>query len=137
MNWIDIDATMIHVSKLAIEQNDARILGFCIDIGAPKSVISRKELSRILRAHAFRFPKLRSSNRRFRFADETFRSLGQTAIPLATPPGMAPLPAMIDVVDADIPALLGLDILDKESLTADTVTNRLTKRTLVWPQDGR
>ena len=34
----------------------------------------------------------------------------------------------MDVVKADTPALLGLDVLDRESLMADTVANRLTKR---------
>lgn len=37
----------------------------------------------------------------------------------------------MDVVSADVPALHGLDVLDKESLIVETVTNRLTKRMLL------
>ena len=134
--WSDIDATKIHVTKLAAERESDRPLGFCVDIGAPKSVIGRKELARILRAQGLPFPTLRRSYRRFRFADTTFKSLGQVSISLATPPGIPPLPVVMDVVEAEIPALLGLDMLDKELLTADTVTNRLTKRKLFRLQDG-
>ena len=52
-------------------------------------------------------------------------------LPLATPPGKPPIFVQMDVVNADIPALLGMDILDRESLIADTVANRLTKRSVV------
>ena len=81
--------------------------------------------------------KLNSSHNRFRFADTTFKSLGTVTIPLAAPAGIKPIPVVLDIVDADIPALLGLDVLDKESLVADTVTNLLTKRTLLRLQNGQ
>ena len=42
----------------------------------------------------------------------------------------------MDVVSADVPALVGLDFLDYHSLLVDTVTNRLTKRVIV-PDDDR
>ena len=34
----------------------------------------------------------------------------------------------MDVVAADVPPLLGLGLMDRHSLTPDTVTNRLAKR---------
>ena len=42
----------------------------------------------------------------------------------------------MDVVSADVPALVRLDFLDYHSLLVDTVTNRLTKRVIV-PDDDR
>ena len=47
---------------------------------------------------------------------------------LKTPTGIDPIPVLSEVVRAGIPALLGMDILDKEGLTADTAFNRLAKR---------
>ena len=47
---------------------------------------------------------------------------------LKTPNGIAPIEVILEVVRADIPALLGLDVLDRERLTPDTAFNRLAKR---------
>ena len=110
--------------------------GFCVDTGAPRSVIGLKSLKRILCKQGVRFPKLELSRNRFRFADSIFESLGKICIPLRTPPGVTPVPVVMDVVQADIPPLLGIDILDKESLIADTVSNRLQKRTFFNGQKG-
>ena len=52
-----------------------------------------------------------------------------------TPPGMNPIMVKVDVVRADIPALLGMNLLDKESLTPCTISNRLIHRIEV-KQDG-
>lgn len=42
----------------------------------------------------------------------------------------------MDVVSADIPTLLEMEVLDRESLISDTVANRLIKRKLVTHDDG-
>ena len=52
-------------------------------------------------------------------------------LPLATPLGKPTIFVQLYLVNADIPALLGMDVLDRESLMADTVGNRLTKRSFV------
>lgn len=41
----------------------------------------------------------------------------------------------LDVVSADIPPLLGMDVLDRESITPCTVSNRLIKRILISKKD--
>ena len=105
--------TQVHASKLALEQRKNRPLVFCVDIGAPKSVVGRQEFEGIFRRHGLPIPRLLPSYTRFRFADTTFKSLGNLAIPLATPPGIKPLRVLLDVVEADVPALLGLDFLEK------------------------
>ena len=56
--------------------------------------------------------------------------LEKASLPLATLPGRQMIYVEMAVVNADIPALLSLDVLDREAVMADTVANRLTKRYL-------
>ena len=101
---------------------------FCVDIGAPRSVIGKKELMRIMRHYNKQsIPVMRSRNA-FRFGDSVAKSRGIVELFLDTPNGTPPLPVLLDIVDVNIPALLGLDILDGYSLNADTVSNRLIHR---------
>ena len=44
------------------------------------------------------------------------------------PSNMLSIPVLMDVVDAHIPTLLGLDVLDVYSLVAGNITNRLLHR---------
>ena len=78
-----------------------------------------------------RVPRLQWSPNRFRFADTSYNSLGKVLLPLATPLGKPTIFLQLDVVSADIPALLGKDVLHRESLMADKVGNRLKKRSVV------
>ena len=103
-------------------------MAFCTDIGAPRSVVGVKEMNRIFGALKSRAPTLNPSRNRFRFADAVYNSLGQIKLPLLTPPGQPTIDVILYVVTADIPSLLGMDLLDKESLTPCTVMNRLVKR---------
>ena len=75
--------------------------------------------------------KLRPSTKSFRFADATYKSLGRLDLPLATPNGVTNIDVTLDVVAADVPTLLGLDVLDHHCLTADTVCNELVKKTII------
>jgi len=110
--------------------------GFCIDTGAPTSVVGLTEVRRIANSARKRL-KLRSSSKRFRFADATFDSLGRVFLPLATPCGVMAIYVPIDVVAADIPALMGLDVMDQHKLYVNTVTNRSSDSTVMctprWP----
>ena len=47
-----------------------------------------------------------------------------------------PILVEVDVVATDVQALLGLDVLDNESLVVDSVTNRLIKRVSFTRDDG-
>lgn len=100
--------------------------GFFVDTGAPTSVIGLKELRRLANEYGRDLLRLRRSMKTFRFSDTTFESLGQVEIPLATPNHVHPIMVTLDVVSRDVPALLGLEMLDSESLIADTVMNKLT-----------
>ena len=117
------------MKRIRSGRRDSR--GFCVDIGAPKSCIGLRELKSIFSRFGRRVPQLKWSPNRFRFADTSYNSLGKVSLPLATPPSGPPIVAEMDIVNADIPALLGLHVLDREALMANTVANRLTRRSLV------
>ncbi len=87
---------------------------FCVDIGAPRSVIGRKELNRIL-----------AQVGRHSIPDAIYSSLGSVELPIATPDCIPLIYVNLYIVSADVPALVGLDILDRESPFEDTVANRL------------
>lgn len=67
---------------------------------------------------------LRESRVSFKFGDGTFQSLGKISIKIPTQ-SSNPLLIDVDVVEADVPLLIGIDILDKEKLVARNVHNVL------------
>lgn len=73
-------------------------------------------------------PKVKDSPKTFRFRDESFQSLGIITLPLPTPDGVRHIMVEFDIVLVDVPAFLGLDVLDCEKIVADTVFNRLSNR---------
>lgn len=135
-NWNDVDAPSIYVMELSWKKEQLCWPGFCTDIGAPRSVIELKELRDVFAAFRKRTRPLKRSSNRFRFADTTFKSISQVTLVLAAPRGYEPIPATLEVVPADTPALSGMDILDRERLTSDTAANRLTKSTKYHDQAG-
>lgn len=56
--WMDIDATRVHITAMAEERKASQLMGFCLDIGAPRSVIDVKELTRIFSSQGLRTPEL-------------------------------------------------------------------------------
>ena len=114
---VDVNLTDIFVSKIRAARKHIRPIGFCVDIGSPRCVVGIKELNRIYHVSGRSAPELQRSHRKFKFGDMSSESLGTCFIPLATPPGMDPIMVEVDVVRAEIPALLGMNLLDKESLT--------------------
>ncbi len=82
-----------------------------MDIGAPTSVMGRKERNRIISSIRKHKLPMAKSRRRFRFADAVFESLATVELPLATQHGFPPIVLEMDIVSADKPALLGLDVL--------------------------
>ncbi len=101
-------------------------LGFCVDIGAPKSVIGQTTLSAIIRTQNRSTIPISPSDNMFTFGNVTVKSRGAVELWLKTPSQFQNIPVILDVVELDVPALLGLDIIDAYGLVADTVNNRLT-----------
>ena len=113
-----------------------RPIGFCADTGAPRSVIGMREFKRIRSHLGLRNIKSKPSKCGFTFADATYASLGSVTLPLYTPPGIPTIMVQLEIVPADIPALLGLDDLDQHQLTIDTVHNVLAKRSRITTEEG-
>jgi len=114
-----------------------RLRGFLVDIGAPCSVVGRKELNRILTEMGKHHRDIRPSSRSFRFGDVSCKSRGTILLMMETPTGIPPVEVNCDIVDVDVPALLGMDVLDREKLIADTVSNRLVQRIPMTSPDGK
>ncbi len=66
-----------------------------------------------------------------------FSSLVIISLPLATAKGVTPIMADFDIVKVDVPALLGMHILEREQLVADTVFNRLARHAAIKDKDNR
>lgn len=47
------------------------------------------------------------------------------------PPNIRPISVVLEVVKVDVPALLGLDIIDESALHADYINNRLVNRVVM------
>lgn len=105
-------------------------MGACCDIGAGRTVIGLQQARAYCREQGMLF-KLRASDYSFLFGDRLYISLGNMDIHLPTPDG-AFLTFQADVADADIPLLLGIDVLDAECMVAENVENVLDHRKRNW-----
>lgn len=65
-----------------------------------------------------------------------FPSSGKIRLAIATPPGVKPIDVDLDIVKADVPALLGMDVHEREELGAGTIDNRRAHRTQLRMSDG-
>ena len=104
--------------------------GACLDIGAQKSVIGypqAKSYSSFSGYH-LRFFK---SNHAFRFGDGCYPSIGNIPVRIPTPHNSF-IHTLIDIVQANVPFLFGLDLLDGEKLVADNVRNQVISRRHNW-----
>ena len=63
------------------------------------------------------------SKRSFRFGSAVCQSLGEVEFPLKTSDHIPPIMVVLDIVPADVPALLGPYILDSALLVVDTVVS--------------
>ena len=101
--------------------------GHCAtDCGAERSVIGISQ-ARSYCDRSRTSLKLKLRPVRFRFADDIKPSVGVVEIFLPTSDGV--LEFLVDIVDADVPLLIGLDILDAYNLVVNNVDNRLEQRT--------
>lgn len=105
-------------------------VGACLDGGAEKSLIGLKQTKAYSRMVGSKF-KLGPSCYSFKFGDLIETSLGRMEIRVPTPQSSF-LPIFVDVVDADVPLLIGLDILDQEKLVPDNVENVLLSKDRGW-----
>jgi hypothetical protein len=97
----------------------------CVDTGAPRTVSGKRAAKVICSKLGVAF-RLQPSSSRFKFAEQICNSLGRISIPLRTPTGTRYFP--IEIVDTDIPPLLGLDFMDSMHVTVNTLQNSLDSR---------
>jgi hypothetical protein len=67
----------------------------------------------------------------FRFGDGVLKSLGCIPARIPTPNGNY-IKMDMDVVQADVPMIIGLEVLDRECLVADNVENKLLSTKHGW-----
>lgn len=78
----------------------------------------------------YRF-KLGPSHNSFKFGDGLRNSGGIISLRVPIPDG-SHLPLAIDVVEADVPLLVGLDVMDREGLVPDNVNHLLVSKLRGW-----
>lgn len=113
------------VHKPSLGPSRVHTPGFCVDTRAPNPVIGLPELRCIYATNMVITPQLRKSTRRFKFSYVIFQSLGLNDLPLATPSGKSPIYITLDILSADIPPVMRLEVMNAHSLTPNTVSNEL------------
>ena len=108
-----VDCSNIH---LTATKSSPEVPGFCIDIGAPRSVCGKRTMNKLLGSLKRTTIPSAKSYRYFRFGDVVVKSLGLAEVALCTPHDVPNVMVLMDVVPVDVPGLLGLDVLDCESL---------------------
>lgn len=104
--------------------------GACVDTGAEQSVIGKSQAKAYCRQHKISF-KLYPSSTTFKFGDGCYTSKGKLHIRIPTPTGSF-IEANLDVVSANVPLLIGLDILDQHGIYPNNVKNLLCCPNLGW-----
>ena len=125
-NMMDVfDCSHIHFSSACCSPN---LPGFCLDIGAPRSVVGQKGLHKILAFVGKTTILVIKPCHSFRFGEVAAKSLSLVELSLQTPNNIPNIKVLLDVVPVNISALLGLEVLDSEESCADNVINRLVHR---------
>ena len=118
---IEVGLTPIYYEQECLKES----LRGCVDTGAPKTVCGITAAKKLCSRISVNF-RLYLSGKTFKFADQLCKSLGTILIPLYTPIGIRSL--HVEVVNTNIPLLLGLDFMDEMKVTANTLTNRLESK---------
>ena len=113
-----------------VYKNSSVFHGACVDTGAQKTVIGKPQAVAYSRMVGVKFKPSRSRHS-FRFGSDVQSSLGSMPIRIPTGNGGF-LPLNVEVVDIDVPLLIGLDFLKKEKLYPDTVDNKLVCKESAW-----
>jgi len=101
----------------------ARWHGACLDTGAQSTVIGLRQAHAYCKFMGTKF-KPTPSARRFKFGRDEQTSLGRIAIRIPIH-GWNILIEHVDIVRADVPFLIGLDLLDKYKMYLNNVSNQL------------
>ena len=134
--WITKEVCQVSVNSTtsstfeSCQYNDRQFQGACGDNGSQGTVIGVKQAKAYCKMTGKRYV-LQRSKTRYKFGDGCRNSFGALEIRLTIPHG-GYLPIIADVVDADIPLLLGLDLLRQERLLLNYITNELESWSYGW-----
>ena len=103
--------------------NDATFEGACIDTGAPRSVVGLLQAEAYARYLNIQLALGKACPVRFRFGQQLFSSLGSFMV--RVPMHRLFVSHRLEVVDVNVPMLLGMDFLDKHGLIIDVTRNLL------------
>lgn len=120
----------IHIASLG-QQGKEKILGLLFHRGALISLFGQKELDLTCSTLSIPSRSVNLSLHCFQFADAEKQSLGGVSLPYDAPPGIKVTIATFYSVPSDVLALLGMDTIDRESLTKCKISNWLVKRNIV------
>lgn len=104
--------------------------GICVDTGAEQSVAGLEQTQAYL-SMAGKSWNRTQSNCFFKFGDTVYPSIGFIPIRIPTPHGTV-MEFNLNVVEANVPIILGLDLLDKEQLYIDNIDNILVHKHHGW-----
>lgn len=108
----------------------AQFSGACVETGATSSVVGLSQAQAYYKESGRPF-QLIPSKRRFRFDNGSQKSLGTIELRLPTPIGSF-IRRPVDVVSADIPLLLGLDLMRDHGFIIDLPAMEIHQRTEGW-----
>ena len=134
--WILKEALKVNIQPRARQKSDPRTYndidfqGACGDTGSQGTLIGLRQAKAYCRLVGQKL-KLSRSKIRFHFGDGCRNSLGRMELRLPTPNG-GYIPIHTDVVDSDIPLLLGLEFLRQELLLLNCLTNELKSYAFKW-----
>eukprot|EP00171_Calliarthron_tuberculosum_P001155 IDg1155t1 len=105
--------------------------GACIDTGAQKSVVGRMQAESYYRWLGLPLLMMKSTNMVYKFGTYREPSIGTAKfkIPYADDREIV---VELDVVNLNVPLLIGLDVLDKYKLFVDTVENKIVCKNPKW-----
>ena len=140
LNMYEEETIITYISFLTCQVHAVDPMLFCVDIGALHSSIGDKALERIVRHYRCRSVPVIDSKGDFKFGDTLVRSRGVIEQMLPTPESTFDILVIFDVVDVEIQALQGLDVLDGNNHLVYNVTNYLWNRIInnkdpLWFED--
>ena len=110
---------------------DEEPLALRADTGAPRSVIGKKHMKRVLdKLGPKSIPAIRGSCV-FRVGVVSTKSLCIIELAIQTPDHIPPISILLDAVEVDVPALICLNVLDRSFLMVDNISNRLWQRIVI------
>ena len=122
------ETILTHISFPVYQVHTVDSMLFCVDTDASHSCIGDKTLERIV-CHSGRvsIPVI-DYKHDFKHGDTLVRSRGMVKLMLPTLRSTIEIPFILDVVEIEIPTLLGLDVLDRNNLLVHNMTNHLWNR---------